>query len=251
MKKRVQELRDMKGKEKIAVLTCYDYSFAKALDGKVDIILVGDSLGNVVLGYDKTKHVTMEDMIRHLGAVRRGAPNTFIVCDLPYGSYDNKKDAVLNARKLVKAGVDAVKPEGKPEIVKVLVNNGIEVMGHIGHLPQTANKPKVHREWNKLLDDAKALEEAGAFTIVLEMVQIDIAKRITDAVTVPTIGIGASKDCDGQVLVIYDLLGLYPDFEPRFVRKYLTLKEDVKQAVKMYSDDVKKGDFPSKKESFS
>ena len=244
-------IKAMKNKEKISVLTCYDYSFAKAIDGKVDIILVGDSLGNVVLGYDKTKKVTMEDMIRHLSAVRRGAPHTFVVCDLPYGSYDNQKDAVINGRKLINAGADAVKPEGNSKIVKALVVNGIEVMGHIGHLPQSATKVKVHREWNKLLDEAKKLEEAGAFAIVLEMVQTDIAKKITDVVSVPTIGIGASNKCDGQVLVLYDLLGLYPDFSPKFARKYLTLKEDVKQAVKMFSDDVKKGEFPSSKESFS
>lgn len=251
MKISVEDIRNMKGKTMIVVLTCYDYSFAKAIDGKVDIILVGDSLGNVILGYDKTKHVTMEDMIRHLSAVRRGAPNTFIVCDLPYGSYDNQKDAVINGRKLIKAGADAVKPEGNPKIVKALVVNGIEVMGHIGHLPQSATKAKVHREWNRLLDDAKALEEAGAFAVVLEMVQTDIAKKITGVLCIPTIGIGASKKCDGQVLVLYDLLGLYPDFSPKFVRKYLMLKEDVKQAVKLFSDDVKKGNFPSEKESFS
>ena len=251
MKKTVENIRNMKGKERISVLTCYDYSFARVIDGKVDIILVGDSLGNVVLGYEKTKHVTMQDMIRHLSAVRRGAPNTFIVCDLPYGSYLNVGDAIDNAKDLINAGADAVKPEGSAEIVKALIDNGTPVMGHVGHLPQSEGKARVHREWNKLLDESKAIEEAGAFAIVLEMVQSEIAKQITNVITVPTIGIGAGKKCDGQVLVLYDLLGLYPDFEPKFARKYMDLKEQVKKAIKMYSDDVKKGDFPSEKESFN
>jgi 3-methyl-2-oxobutanoate hydroxymethyltransferase len=247
---KIEDIKRMKGKEKISVLTCYDYSFAKIIDRKVDIILVGDSLGNVVLGYDKTKHVKMEDMIRHVEAVRRGAPNTFIVADLPYGSYDDKKGAVINARKLVKAGADAVKPEGKPEIVRMLVHNDIEVMGHIGHLPQSEVKAKVHREWNELLDSAKSLEEAGAFAVVLEMVQSEVAKKISKILSIPTIGIGAGKGCDGQVLVLYDLLGLYPDFEPKFARKYLNLKEGVSKAVKSYTKDVKAEKFPSKKEGF-
>jgi len=202
------------------------------------------------LGFDRTNEVSLEDMRRHLSAVRRGAPETFIVCDLPYGSYLNEGDAISNAKDLIEAGADAVKPEGKPSIVKALINNGIEVMGHVGHLPQSEDKAKVHREWNKLLDEAKAIEEAGAFSIVLEMVQTDIAKKISEVVIVPTIGIGAGAGCDGQVLVLYDLIGLYPDFSPKFARKYLTLNEDIKQGVKMFSDDVKKGKFPSEKESF-
>ena len=159
MKKTVEDIKAMKKKEKIAVLTCYDYSFAKAMDGDVEVILVGDSLGNVVLGYERTKHVTMEDMIRHLDAVKRGAKETFIVVDMPFGSYDNKKDAVENARKLINAGADAVKPEGRAEIVKVLADNGIKVMGHIGLLPQSAKKlgmvGKEKKEAESIIEEAR------------------------------------------------------------------------------------------------
>ena len=237
----VQTIKSMKGKEKISVITCYDYSFASAIKDFVDIILVGDSLGNVVLGYKRTKHVTMEDMIRHLQAVRRGAPRSLIVCDLPFGKYENEKDAIRNAKKLINAGADAVKPEGRPEIVKSLVLEGIHVMGHVGLLPQTAVKfgkiGKNSEETTYNMEQAKKIANAGAFSIVLEL--------ITDAnIKIPTIGIGAGRYCDGQVLVLYDLLGLYPDFEPKFVRKYMNLKQDVSKAVMQYSKDVKNKKFP-------
>jgi 3-methyl-2-oxobutanoate hydroxymethyltransferase len=251
MKKTAQDIKAMKGKEKISVLTCYDYSFAKAVSDDVDILLVGDSLGNVILGYERTRKVEMSDVLRHIEAVRRGAPNTFIVADLPYGSYNNKGDAIENAKKLIEYGADAVKPEGKPEIVKTLVQEGIEVMGHVGLLPQSAEKLGVVREdQNEIINQAKEIVKAGAFTVVVESVPKKLAKIITDHIDIPTIGIGAGKECDGQVLVLYDMIGLYPDFEPKFVRKYLNLKEEVKKAVKAYSEDVKKGDFPSDEESF-
>jgi 3-methyl-2-oxobutanoate hydroxymethyltransferase len=251
MKKTVKNIMDMKGKEKISVLTCYDYSFAKAMNDEVDILLVGDSMGNVVYGHDSTRNVTMEEMIAHTQAVRNGAPNSFIVADMPYLSDKSAGEAVMNAKLLLDAGADCVKVEGKPEIVRVLVNEGIDVMGHIGHLPQTATKASVHREWNKLFEEAKSLEVAGSFCIVLEMVQTDIAKQISDSLTVPTIGIGAGAECDGQVLVSYDMLGLFADFKPKFVKKYLNLKEEVKQAIKQYSKEVKEKRFPSGSESFN
>lgn len=254
MKKTVDDIKAMKGKEKIAVLTCYDYSFAKAMDGNVDIILVGDSLGNVVLGYDRTKYVTMQDMIRHLQAVRSGTPDTFIVADLPYASYNNEEDAIKSSKKLIKAGADAVKPEGKPEIVKVLADDGVEVMGHLGLLPQSAEKygvvGKGEEEAKRIIGEAKKIEEAGAFSLVLESIPSKLAEEITNNLKIPTIGIGAGNKCDGQVLVLYDMLGLFPDFEPRFVRKYLNLKEDIRKAVQQYSKDIKEGRFPSENESF-
>ncbi len=237
-----QDIQKMKGKEKISMVTCYDYSFSKAIAGCVDILLVGDSLGNVVLGLDKTNKVTMEDMLRHVDAVRRGSKEGFIVCDLPYGAYETGKEAVIHAKKLIAAGADALKPEGKPEIVKALTDNGVDVMGHIGYLPQT-QKVRMHKE-NELIDIAKEIESAGAFAIVLEMVDKELASRITQELRIPTIGIGSGKECDGQVLVLYDLLGLFPDFEPRFVRKYMNLKTDIRKAVEKYTNDVKKGSFP-------
>jgi len=253
MKKTVQQLKAMKGKEKISMLTCYDYSFAKAIGGRADILLVGDSLGNVVLGYPKTRNVLMEDMLRHVGAVRRGAPEAFIVGDLPFGAYENEKDALGNARRLLEAGADAVKPEGKPEIVRALAKAGIPVMAHLGLLPQTAEKFGVvgrGEEGEKLLKESKEMEQAGAFSLVLETVPASLAKKVTQSISIPTIGIGAGKDTDGQVLVLYDLLGLFEDFKPKFVRKYARLANVVRQAVVEYSIDVKKGNFPSREESF-
>jgi 3-methyl-2-oxobutanoate hydroxymethyltransferase len=243
----IDTVKGMKGKEKISVLTCYDYSFAKAIDGKVDIILVGDSLGNVVLGYERTKHVTLADMIRHLGAVRRGVKESLLVCDLPFGSYDTTTDAIKNAKALIDTGADGVKPEGRPEIVRALVDCGIPVMGHVGLLPQTAEKPgivgKNEEDAQAITTLAKEIAAAGAFCVVIECVPSGLAKEITDSVSVPTIGIGAGE-CDGQVLVLYDLLGLFPDFAPKFARKYMDLQEEISKAVFSYSMDVKKGNFP-------
>jgi len=247
----IEKIKQMKGKEKITVLTAYDYCFAKILeDAKVDIILVGDSLGNVVLGYDSTKEVTMQDMKRHIQAVRNGASNSFIVGDMPYGSDETPVKALENARILLGAGADAVKVEGKPDIVEYLVDNQIDVMGHIGHLPQTAEKPVVHKDSNVLIKEARALEDAGAFSVVLELVKSDAAKEVTKKVKIPTIGIGAGKDCDGQVLVLYDMLGLFDKFKPKFVKKYAELGLVAREAVKEYVDEVKKKKFPSEEFSF-
>jgi 3-methyl-2-oxobutanoate hydroxymethyltransferase len=244
------EITARKGKEKLVVLTCYDYNTAKILEEMgVDIILVGDSLGNVILGYESTKDVTMQDMIRHTGAVRRGAVGTFIVADMPYKSDRNFELALENANLLIDVGADAVKIEGNAEVCKVLVQNGIAVMGHIGHLPQTAKKPFVHSE-TKLMEDAKALEEAGCFAIVLEMVDSELAKKISEALKIPTIGIGAGSYCDGQVLVINDILGTYEDFKPKFVKRYANINDEIRKAVKQYKKEVKSGAFPGEEFSF-
>jgi len=245
------KIKSMKGKEAIVVLTCYGYPMAKILEeAGIDIILVGDSLGNVVLGYDTTREVIMEDMIRHTGAVRRGAATSFIVADMPYKADETADLAIRNANLLVDAGSDAVKIEGKPEICKALVKEDIAVMGHIGHLPQTAEKPVVHKDVDKLVKEAKALEEAGAFSVVLEMVQTDVAKKVTESINIPTIGIGAGSYCDGQVLVINDMLGLFDKFKPKFVKRYANLSEEAKKAVKEYIFEVKEGKFPSEEYSF-
>jgi 3-methyl-2-oxobutanoate hydroxymethyltransferase len=249
----IQKITSMKSKEKISMLTCYDYSFAKVIDGKVDIILVGDSLGNVILGYDKTSKVRFADMLRHLKAVRQGAKDSLIVADLSFGSYGTKSSALKNAKKLIKAGADAVKPEGKPDIVSYLVKNNIPVMAHLGYLPQTGTPKIVGREKSEsdiLIKHAKDMEKSGAFALVLEMVPEDLAKKITQSINIPTIGIGAGRFTDGQVLVLYDLLGLYPDFRPKFARQYMDLKEDIKNAVQNFSADVKKSRFPDDNEVF-
>jgi len=250
----LQDIVGKKNSEKLSMVTCYDYSFARAIDGLVDMILVGDSLGNVVLGYDKTSQVTMNDMLRHVGAVARGAVNTFIVGDLPSGAYETAEEAVANARKLIKAGASAVKPEGKPYIIQALVNENIPVVGHLGLLPQTAESFSVigrqEDEAERLLHDAGQVEQAGAFAVVFECVPARLAKQISQQLSIPVIGIGSGVDCDGQVLVLYDLLGLFPDFQAKFVRQYADLKKDVKKAIEQFTADVKKAQFPSDKESF-
>ncbi|MFH1641282.1 MAG: 3-methyl-2-oxobutanoate hydroxymethyltransferase [Nanoarchaeota archaeon] len=241
------KIKDMKGKEKITVLTAYDYCIAKILeDSHIDIILVGDSLGNVVLGFDSTKKVTIEDMIRHTIAVRNGAPGSFIVSDLPYRSDATKDLALKNSRLLLEAGADSVKIEGKPDIVRFLTENNIKVMAHIGHLPQTAPKPVVHDDLDVLLKQAKELEQSGAYAIVLELVKTDVAKELTRQIDIPTIGIGAGPFCDGQVLVINDMLGLFDKFKPKFVKRYADLSKDAGKAVKEYISEVKQGKFPVK-----
>ncbi len=250
----MQRILGKKGVEKIAMITCYDYSFARILDGKVDLILVGDSLGNVVLGYDRTAHVTMEDIVRHMGAVRRGAPNTLIIGDLPAGSYATPETAIENGKRIIDAGADAVKPEGRPDIIEKLTAAGIAVMGHLGYLPQTAEQFGVigrdEQEAAALLEQARQVQAAGAFGLVLECIPATLAQKITGALSIPTIGIGSGAACDGQVLVLYDMLGLFTDFKPRFVRRYLNMAELVGDAVGHYVNDIKTGDFPSHKEEY-
>ena len=243
-----------KSVEKIAMITCYDYSFARILDGRVDIILVGDSLGNVILGYESTTHVTMEDILRHVAAVRRGAPNTFLVGDLPAGCYETPEMAQKNARRILAAGADAVKPEGRPDIIQQLTERDIPVMAHLGYLPQTAAKFTVAgREKSETLNlkqQAIAVQQAGAFAVVLECLAAGLAGEISTALSIPTIGIGSGVNCDGQVLVLYDLLGLYTDFKPKFVRRYLNLAEIIGDAVHDYVYDIRSRSFPAKHEEY-
>ncbi len=254
----------MKGSdEKIAVLTAYDYLVARYLDEVgIDIILVGDSLGNVVQGHETTLPVTVDDMIYHAKAVKRAVRNALIVVDMPFMSYQTSvDDAVRNCGRVMKdVGVGAVKLEGGAyvaEIVRHLVKIGIPVMGHLGLTPQAINKfgtyevrARDRAEASQLLQDAKTLAEAGVFAIVLEKIPSELARRVTSSVTVPTIGIGAGPHCDGQVLVVYDMLGLTEEFRPRFVRRYAELAEELRGAFRAYIGDVKSGKFPTGKESY-
>jgi len=249
--------------EKITMLTAYDYLVAKNLDQVgIDIILVGDSLGNVVHGYDTTLPVTMDDMIYHAKAVKGAVKNALIVVDMPFMSFQaSLDDAVRNAGRIMKeVGVGAVKLEGGAylsEIVRHLVRIGIPVMGHLGLTPQAINKFGTYEvraqdraEADELIRDAKALEKAGVFAIILEKIPSALAKRVTAAVSVPTIGIGAGPHCDGQVLVVYDMLGLTEEFRPRFVRRYEELGETMRNAFTRYIRDVRGKKFPGREESY-
>jgi 3-methyl-2-oxobutanoate hydroxymethyltransferase len=249
--------------EKIAMLTAYDFLVAKNLDQVgIDIILVGDSLGNVVHGYETTLPVTIDDMIYHAKAVKRAVKNALIVVDMPFMSFQtNVDEAIRNAGRIMKeVGVGAVKIEGGTyvaEIVKRLVEIGIPVMGHLGLTPQAINKFGTYevratekKEAEELLNDARVLERAGVFSIVLEKIPAKLAKKVTESISIPTIGIGAGPYCDGQVLVVYDMLGLTEEFRPRFVRRYTELGEMIRTAFRAYIDDVKTGKFPSGKESY-
>jgi 3-methyl-2-oxobutanoate hydroxymethyltransferase len=261
----IHTLRQMKERgEKIAMLTAYDATFARLLDeAGADVLLVGDSLGMVIQGHDTTLPVTLEEIAYHCRAVARGARRAHVVGDMPFMSYQaSYEQGVTNAGRLMKEGAcHAVKLEGgavHAELVRRLVAAGIPVMGHIGLTPQSYHQLggfKVQgrdvggRE--RLLSDARILEEAGAYSIVLEAIPADIAREITETLTVPTIGIGAGTSCDGQVLVSYDVLGMDESFKPRFVRRYETLGARIKDAITHYVADVRAGAFPSDAESFS
>ena len=249
--------------KKISVVTAYDYTIASLCDrAEVDILLVGDSGGMVMLGYENTIPVTMEQMEFFTQAVSRARQNALIVGDLPFMSYQSSiSHAIANSGRLIKAGADTVKLEGGSEMtgtIKAIVEIGIPVMGHIGLQPQTTMLSQGYRVQGKsvetatkLIEDAKALEEAGVFSIALEMISHEVAKIISDSVSVPTIGIGSGKCCDGQVLVIHDMLGMYDKLKPKFVKRYLSLSEDITKAVKAYKKDVELGKFPSKENWFS
>lgn len=250
--------------ERLVCLTAYDYPTARIVDeAGIDVVLVGDSLGNVVLGYGNTVPVTLDEIMIHLKAVRRAVQRALLVADMPYGSFHTgPDDAVRNALLLVKeGGAEAVKLEGgrkRLPLIKRLVDEEIAVMGHIGLTPQSINKLGAYRVQGKtaaaareLLDDALALEEAGAFAIVLEVVPREIAKLITESVSIPTIGIGAGVHCDIQVLVLHDMLGLSFGKLARFVRPYANLNEIITGAVSRYADDVRNGSYPSAEESYS
>lgn len=252
-----------KNGEKLTMLTAYDYTTAKLLDESgVDSILVGDSLGMVVLGYDDTLSVTMEDMIHHSSAVARGAKNALVITDMPFMSYQTSVyDAVVNAGRLVKeGGAQAVKLEGGIEFcehIKAIVKASIPVCAHIGLTPQSVNafggfkvQGKGKEEAQRLLDEARAVEEAGAFAVVLECVPAKLAKKISESISIPTIGIGAGAGCDGQVLVYQDMLAMYSDFKPKFVKQYAQIGSVMKDAFRQYIDEVKSGAFPSEEHTF-
>ncbi|MFA4916154.1 MAG: 3-methyl-2-oxobutanoate hydroxymethyltransferase [Syntrophales bacterium] len=253
-------VREMKKrKEKIAMLTAYDYSTAAVLDQSgIDILLVGDSLGMVILGYDSTLPVTMEDMIHHTRAVSRATKRAMVIGDMPFMSYQvTVEEALYNAgRFLQEAGAHGVKLEGGREVAETtrrITSTGIPVMSHLGLTPQSIHQFggfKVQGENDaaavRILEDAKILEEAGAFSIVLECVPATLAKTITQSLTIPTIGIGAGIDCDGQVLVVNDMLGMFEKFTPRFVKKYAHLNVQMKEAVQKYIEEVRTCTFPDK-----
>lgn len=257
-KKTVLEVVNAKKKgEKLAVLTAYDFSMALILDmNDIDIILVGDSAGMVMLGYPNTRPVTMAEMLLFCKAVSNATTRAMITVDMPFGSYQESISKTLsNAVRLIKNGADTVKLEGGEEIVdriKALVDIGIPVMGHIGYKPQTTSiwdfskaSGKTKESALKLLRDATAIEKAGAFSIVLEMVTTEAAEIITKNLSIPTIGIGSGPSCDGQVLVTYDMLGIYQNLKPRFVKKYLDLNQLITSSVQTYSAEVKSGVFPT------
>ena len=256
-------LRRMKGKEKVVVLTAYDYPMARLLDESgVDVLLVGDSLGMAVLGYDSTIPVTMEDMLHHTRAVARGTKRAMVVADMPFLSFQvSAEDALRNAGRLLKeGGAQAVKLEGGRRVaptVARLVEAGIPVMGHLGLTPQSVNQIGGYRvqgrteaEAAALLEDARALEQAGVFAIVWEIVPWQLAGLVTAELSVPTIGIGAGAGCDGQVLVVHDLLGLYQGRQPRFVKRYADLGLEIRAAVGEYAREVRAGEFPGPEHSF-
>ena len=238
-------------------MTAYSKNIATILDNFCDIILVGDSLGSVLYNYKSTREVSLDTMIEHSKSARMGIKKSLMVVDMPHNTYRNSKEALKNARKIVlKTKCDAVKLEGGKKIIKIvkdLVKNRIPVMGHLGVLPQSDRsfkfKGKKTSERNKILNDAKLLESAGVFSIVLECVETSLAKIVTQKIDIPTIGIGASNNCDGQILVIDDLIGLNP-IDVRFIKKYTNIRKEIKKAVSIYSKDVRNKKFPLKKHSY-
>lgn len=259
------DLREMKERgEKIAVLTCYDYLFARLLSGAdLDVVLVGDSVGQGVLGYDSTLPVTLEEMIHHASAVRRGLTGPLLVVDLPFLTYQvSDEEAVRSGGRVLKeTGAEAVKVEGGGpaalDRVRALVEAGVPVMGHLGLTPQSVHRfggyavqGRESGEAERILESAEALQEAGCFALVLEMVPAGLAADVTAALEIPTVGIGAGAECDGQVLVLHDMLGLEEGFEPTFLRRFAELGGEVRRAVGDYVGAVKAGDYPSREESY-
>ncbi|HNW76468.1 MAG TPA: 3-methyl-2-oxobutanoate hydroxymethyltransferase [Bacteroidales bacterium] len=257
-------LQEMKRKqEKISMLTAYDYSIAKILDNTgIDVILVGDSASNVMAGYSSTLPITLNEMIYHASSVVRGVRRALVVVDLPFGTYQgNSKEALNSAIRIMKeSGADAVKLEGGKEIIESvdrILTAGIPVMGHLGLTPQSIHKfgtyavrATTKQESDKLLEDAHLLDAAGCFSIVLEKIPAKLGAQVTREVHIPTIGIGAGRDVDGQVLVLHDMLGITLDFSPRFLRRYHNLAAEITKAVTTYISDVKRLDFPNEKEQY-
>lgn len=249
--------------EKISMITAYDYSMAKLVDAAgIDVILVGDSAANVMAGYETTLPITLDEMIYHAASVVRGVSRALVVVDMPFGSYQgNSKMALQSAIRIMKeTSANAIKLEGGQEVIESIsriLSAGIPVMGHLGLTPQSINKfgtyavrATTNDEAERVLADAKALEEAGCFALVLEKIPAELAKRIADELTIPVIGIGAGGHTDGQVLVLHDMLGITQDFSPRYLRRYLSLGDEILSAVRQYSADVKSGDFPNKREQY-
>lgn len=264
MHKSVKDILDKKKNgQKISVITAYDYTMASLCDkAGIDIMLVGDSAGMVMLGYENTIPVTMEQMILFTEAVSRARQNSLVVADMPFMSYQaSTSDAIANSGRLIKAGADAVKLEGGKvvaETIRAIVETGIPVMGHIGFQPQTTTLAQGYRVQAKtkdaaltLIEDAKSLEKAGVFSIALEMVTTEVSKMISESISIPTIGIGSGKDCDGQVLVVHDVLGMYDKLKPKFVKQYLSLSDQITKAVANYKSDVEAGKFPAKENWFT
>ncbi|MFW9934344.1 MAG: 3-methyl-2-oxobutanoate hydroxymethyltransferase [Candidatus Thorarchaeota archaeon] len=251
------EIRALKGKQKIVMLTAYDYQIARILESiNIDMILVGDSLGMVFQGNPNTKKVTMDAMLYHTEAVAKGATNTLIVADMPIHSYDSPEQALTNAKQLCKAGAHAVKIEGnQTEVIQMLLKHDIPVMGHLGLLPQSAEKFRVQGKTPEQADqiwrDALELDKRGVFSLVLECIPEWLARKITHDIKTPTIGIGAGKHCDGQVLVVTELLGLVDnDHLPKFVKKFASLNEIISQAVMEFANEVRSGKYPDKQHTY-
>ncbi len=262
-KLRIEDILMMKRKRKITMVTAYDYPTALLADkAGIDIILVGDTCSMVVLGYDSTLPITMDEMIYHCKAVKRGVKHALIVGDMPFMSFNvSKEDTIRNAGRFIKeGGCDAVKLEGGiiiKDTVRAIVDAGIPVMGHVGLAPQTATflsgyrvKGKEAIKAMKIIQDAKSVESSGAFSIVLESLTSEVAKIITHELSIPTIGIGAGPDCDGQVLVLHDLLGLFDKFTPKFVKRYANLSDEILKALETYRDEVQRGIFPDDQHSY-
>ena len=257
MKKKILNIINKKNKSKIVSLAAYSKNIASIIDNFCDIILVGDSLGSVLYNYKSTREVTLNAMIEHSKSVRMGIKKSLMVVDMPHNTYRNSKEALKNAKKIMlKTKCDAVKLEGGKKIynvVKVLTKNNIPVMGHLGLLPQSDKtfkfKGKKVSERNKILKDAELLQSAGAFSIVLECVETSLSKMVTKKINIPTIGIGASNNCDGQILVFDDLIGLNP-INVRFVKKYSNIRKEIAKAVSSYAKEVRNKKFPLKKHSY-
>ena len=258
MNNKISKILKKKNKSKIICLTAYSKNVAEAIDLYSDIILVGDSLGSVLYNYSTTRKVTLDQMIEHSKSARSGIKNSLMVVDMPYKTYSNKREALKNAKRIMKeTKCDAVKIEGGSKIIKIieyLIKNKIPLMGHLGILPQSVKgkfkfKGKKIKERNKIFNDAKLLQDKGVFSIVLECVETTLAKQITKLLKIPTIGIGSSKFCDGQILVIDDLIGLN-ETKVRFVKKFGQIKKNISKAAKNFSKEVKNKKYPSKRYSY-
>ena len=257
MNKKIKKILNKKNKSKIVCLTAYSKNIAEILDKHCDLVLVGDSLGSVLYNFKSTKEVTLQTMINHSKSVRLGVKKSLMVVDMPHNTYRDPKEALINAKKIIsKTKCDAVKLEGGQKIYKIvknLIKYNIPVMGHLGLLPQSEKtfkfKGQKKSERDKILQDAKLLQDAGVFSIVLECIETSLAKLITKEIKIPTIGIGASNNCDGQILVLDDLIGLN-NINVRFVKKYSNVRREISKAVASYANDVRKKKFPLKKHSY-